>query len=121
MKRNHIIFLGSLFGFLSVAMGAFGAHALKESLTPELTDTYKTGILYLMIHSVVLLGVGLAGIEKYFKSSYFFLSGILLFSISLILYSVTGIKTFAMFAPFGGASFMIGWILIMVSSLKKDI
>ena len=102
-------------------MGAFGAHALKESLTPELMETYKTGILYLMIHSVILISVGFSGIEKYFKSSYFFLAGIILFSLSLIIYSVTGIKMFAMFAPFGGASYMIGWILIMISSLKKDI
>ncbi len=92
MKKNHIIFIGALFGFLSVALGAFGAHALKESLTPELMETYKTGILYLMIHSIVLVAIGFSGIEKYFKSSYFFLAGIFLFSLSLTIYSITGIK-----------------------------
>jgi len=120
MNKNHIIFTGALFGFLGVAMGAFGAHALKGSLTPELMETYKTGILYQLLHAVVLVAVGFSGLSKFYKSAYFFIPGTILFSFSLMIYSITGITFFAMFAPFGGASFMIGWILILIYSLKKD-
>ena len=120
MQKNTIVMFGSISGFLGVALGAFGAHLLKNTLTPELMDTYRTGILYQLMHAVVLISVGFSGIQKYFKSAYFFVAGTLLFSFSLYVYAIFGIKFFAMFAPFGGASFMIGWILLIIYSLKKD-
>ena len=120
MQKNTIVMMGAISGFLGVALGAFGAHLLKNTLTPELMDTYRTGILYQLIHAVVLISVGFSGIQKYFKSAYFFVAGTLLFSFSLYVYAIFGIKFSAMFAPFGGASFMIGWILLIVYSLKKD-
>jgi uncharacterized membrane protein YgdD (TMEM256/DUF423 family) len=120
MQKNIVITLGAIFGFLGVALGAFGAHILKTNLTPELMETYKTGILYQLIHSVVIIVVGFAGTKKYFKSVYFFTAGIILFSFSLYIYSVFNIKIFAMLAPFGGASFMTGWLLLIIYSLKKE-
>ena len=120
MQKNTIIAIGSVFGFLGVAFGAFGAHILKNNLTPELLDTFKTGVLYQLIHSIVIISIGFSGIQKYFKSVYFFIAGIALFSFALYIYSVFNVKIFAMFAPFGGASFMIGWILLIIYSLKKD-
>ncbi len=120
MQKNTITFFGALFGFLGVAFGAFGAHLLKNILTPELMESYRTGILYQLIHAVVLISIGLVGIEKYFKASYFFIAGTILFSFSLYAYSILNIKFFAMFAPFGGAAFMIGWIILITYSLKKD-
>ena len=118
--KNKIVTIGAIFGFLGVALGAFGAHLLKNNLTPEVMDTYKTGILYQLIHAVVLISIGFSGIQKYFRSAYFFIAGTVLFSISLYIYSIFNIKFFAMFAPFGGASFMIGWIILIIYSLKKD-
>lgn len=118
--KNKIIAVGSIFGFLGVALGAFGAHLLKNSLTPELMDTYKTAIQYHLIHAVVVVCIGFAGIEKYFKSVYFFTIGTILFSFSLYIYAILNVKLFAMFAPFGGVSFMIGWILLIIYSFKKE-
>jgi uncharacterized membrane protein YgdD (TMEM256/DUF423 family) len=120
MQKNTIVLFGAIFGFLGVALGAFGAHLLKNNLTVELMDTYRTGIFYQLIHSVVIVSVGFSGIQKYFKSVYFFIAGILLFSVSLYVYSVFNIKMFAMFAPFGGVSFMAGWIILIIYSVKKN-
>ena len=105
-------------GFLGVALGAFGAHALKESITPELLSAYNTGVQYHLIHAVVLFALSLYGSKDLFRSAWFILFGILLFSFSLYLYSITGIKWLAMITPFGGLSFLIGWILIGYHALK---
>lgn len=120
MQKNTVTFFGALLGFLGVALGAFGAHLLKNTLTPEMMDSYRTGILYQLIHAVVLIAIGFSGIQKFFKSAYFFVAGTILFSFSLYLYAILNVKFFAMFAPFGGASFMIGWIILIIYSLKKD-
>ena len=118
--KNKIITIGAIFGFLGVALGAFGAHLLKNIFTPELMESYKTGIQYQLIHSVVLISIGFSGIQKYFKAAYFFTIGIILFSFSLYIYTIFNLKFAAMFAPFGGASFMIGWIILIIYSLKKE-
>jgi uncharacterized membrane protein YgdD (TMEM256/DUF423 family) len=120
MQKNTIIAVGAFFGLLGVALGAFGAHILKNSFTPEQLDNYRTGILYQLVHAVVLVSIGFAGIQKYFKSAYFFTAGIILFSFSLYVYTIFNLKFAAMFAPFGGASFMTGWILLIIYSLKKE-
>mgnify|MGYP001300148289 CR=1 FL=1 len=120
MKKNTIVTIGAIFGFLGVALGAFGAHILKNSFTPEQFDNYRTGILYQLVHAVVLISIGFAGIQKYFKCAYFFTAGIILFSFSLYTYTIFNLKFAAMFAPFGGVSLMIGWIILIIYSLKKD-
>ena len=109
-------------GFLGVAIGAFGAHGLKNILSPEMTSIFKTGVEYHLIHAVVLFAIALSGIHEFVKSFYFILAGIILFSFSLYCYSTTGILFFAMITPVGGISFLIGWLLIGVSAFrKKDI
>ena len=118
MNKNHIIF-SALIGALGVALGAFGAHGLKSILSPEMLKTYNTGILYHLIHSVVLLAISLNTKYNLSKSFYFFLIGIILFSFSLYTYTVTGITAFAMITPFGGVSLIIGWILIIYSVIKE--
>ena len=106
-------------GFLGVAFGAFGAHGLKAIVSPEMLEIYKTGILYQLIHSAVMLAIGLAGDEKYLKSEKYFLTGILLFSFSLYIYSVTSVKVFAMITPVGGVFLLIGWIVLIINSVKR--
>jgi len=106
-------------GAMAVALGAFGAHGLKAILTPELLDTYKTGILYHLIHSVVLLVLSVN--QKYVLKIpyYFILSGIILFSFSLYVYSITSIKVFAMITPIGGICLLLGWLLIIVFLVRN--
>ena len=115
------IITGSVSGFLAVALGAFGAHSLKGSLSPEMLEIYKTGVLYHLIHSVIITAIGLSGKEEYSKNSLFFAIGIILFSGSLYLYSVTGVTAFAMVTPFGGVSFLIGWLLVIITAVKKTV
>lgn len=71
-------------GALGVVLGAFGAHGLKQILTPELIETYRTGIFYHLIHSVVLLAISLNSKYNLSLPFYFILAGIVLFSFSLI-------------------------------------
>nr|WP_304130815.1 DUF423 domain-containing protein [Ignavibacterium album] len=114
-NKKFWIIISAISGFSAVAIGAFGAHGLKEKLTTEMLDVYKTGVLYHLVHTVVLLTLALSEKVKSNLASIFFLTGIILFSFSLYIYSTSGIKFFAMITPFGGVSFLIGWIMIIVS------
>lgn len=119
MKDKKLwIIISVVSGFTAVSIGAFGAHGLREKLTPDMLEIYKTGVLYQLIHSVVLLVLSLNNFIKGYLPSLFFLLGIILFSFSLYIYSTSGIKFFAMVTPFGGVSFLIGWLLIVYEALK---
>ncbi len=106
--------LASLNGFLSVALGAFAAHGLRGRLSAELLSTFQTGVQYHMYHALALFGVGLltlnypaASLPK--VSGYLFLAGILLFSGSLYLLSLTGVRWLGAITPLGGLAFLAGW------------
>ncbi len=120
MKNQKLwIVISGFMGFCAVALGAFGAHALGDRISAEMMTIYKTGILYQMIHSVAMLAVSLSKKKELYKSNAMFLTGIILFSVSLYVYAVTGNVTFAMSAPVGGVFFMIGWLLIMYEGIKS--
>ena len=118
MSQKWLIAAG-ISGFLGVALGAFGAHGLKNILPAEMIEIYKTGVLYHLIHSVVLLTLALTAGSRFEFSKWFFLAGIVLFSFSLYLYAVTGTLFFAMITPFGGVCFLIGWLSLVVTAIKK--
>ena len=118
-QRTWIIISG-ITGLLGVAFGAFGAHILKPQLSTEMMEIFSTGVQYQLIHSVVMLSVALSGIQKYLKAEIFFLAGVILFSFSLYLYSLTDIKFFAMITPVGGVFFLTGWIMIILKALRQD-
>lgn len=108
---------------LGVLLGAFGAHALKKILSPEMLAIYKTGVEYQFYHSLGLLLIGLIGFQV--KSKYISWSGILitigiiLFSGSLYALSITGIKVLGAITPIGGLAFVSGWICLAIAMLKK--
>ena len=114
-KRIWVV-IGGISGFLGVAIGAFGAHSLKNYLTPEMIEVYKTGVLYQLIHSVVVLAIGLSGNEKFKIPALLITIGIILFSFSLYLYSLTNEPAFAIITPLGGVCFLIGWLTIVITS-----
>lgn len=118
MNRKLLIASG-IFGFLGVGLGAFGAHILENQLSLQMMETYKTGILYHLIHSAALLAIALSGNKRLNTSGYFFIAGIILFSFSLYLYSLTGVRFFAMVTPVGGISFLTGWAVVLIPLLKK--
>lgn len=116
-KKMWII-ISAISGFTSVVIGAFGAHGLREKLSQQMLEVYKTGVLYQLIHSVVLLVLSLNTIIKAKFASIFILLGIVLFSFSLYIYSTSGIRTFAMITPIGGVCFLIGWVMIIYEAIK---
>ena len=119
MKIDWVKIAGIL-GFIGVLAGAFGAHALKARLTPELLHAWNTGVQYQLVHALALLAMGLfakAGTWKVGWIGRFFLAGVILFSGSLYVLSVTGIKIFGAITPLGGICFLIGWGLLV---FRKD-
>jgi uncharacterized membrane protein YgdD (TMEM256/DUF423 family) len=112
------LIISALSGFTAVAIGAFGAHGLKEKLSTQMLEVYKTGVLYQLIHTVALLTLSLNTVIKAKLPSIFFLLGILLFSFSLYIYSTSGITFFAMITPIGGFCFLIGWLFIIYEAIK---
>lgn len=117
-NRKLWIIISAVSGFTAVVIGAFGAHGLREQLSEQMLDVYKTGVLYQLIHTILLFVLSLNSLIKPKLPSIFFLIGIILFSFSLYIYSTTGIKLFAMITPFGGFCFLIGWLLIFYEALK---
>ena len=117
-NKSFWLIISGIMGFLAVAIGAFGAHGLEGKIPENLLQVYKTGVTYHLVHAVCLLAISLNGNEKYFKAALFFLIGIILFSFSLYVYAMTAITAVAIITPFGGVSFLIGWILIAVEGVK---
>jgi uncharacterized membrane protein YgdD (TMEM256/DUF423 family) len=113
------IIISSVAGFTAVAIGAFGAHGLREKLSPEMLEVYKTGVFYHFVHTIVLLILSLTDFIKSKISSIFFLIGIILFSFSLYIYSTSGIRFFAMVTPVGGVSFLTGWFWLIVEVIRR--
>ncbi|MDI7217952.1 DUF423 domain-containing protein [Leptospira santarosai] len=125
-KQRTIFILSSLSGFLGVALGAFGAHALKPILTPELLAIYETGNRYHLIHSIPPLILAITGYVNNSRlvwfSSILFLAGILVFSGSLYVLAIVGIRILGAITPIGGIAFLIAWGLLAFYSIlsKKD-
>lgn len=129
MNQRTSLFWGAVLGGAAVAIGAFGAHALKPMLlAAEREDTFELAVRYQFYHALALLIVGLLGGHSQSKllnySAIFFLVGILIFSGSLYVLCMTGYSWLGAITPFGGISFLAGWILLAlaigkVSSLQR--
>jgi len=120
MKNRYLwMLISSLILCLAVLLGAFGAHGLKKFLTPELLETFKTGVNYQFLHGFAILIVANLSKEIDFKSvNMLFLLGIVLFCGNCYLYSITQIKAFAMIVPLGGVSFVGAWLLLALKFVK---
>lgn len=122
MKK--ILIAGATLMVLAVLLGAFGAHALKKSLSPEMLAVYTTGVEYQFYHALGLLLIGLIAFHVHSKwlnwSGMLLVSGIILFSGSLYALSITGIKTLGAITPIGGLSFVAGWICLAMGIWKND-
>ncbi len=118
------LILASLLGFLSVAMGAFGAHALEEVLEPEALKSYETGVRYMMIHAVVILVLNSTALDQKTKNtlSYLYLSGIALFSGSIFLISLGVVSASSIWfvTPLGGLLLLSGWLGLALAFYRKS-
>jgi len=123
MAKRFIV-IGSILGLLSIAFGAFGAHALESRLSESAMETYHTGVEYQMYHAIALVLAGIlathASIDerRIRLSGIFFIIGVVLFSGSLYAVSLLGISTFGIVAPFGGFSMMLGWLFLALAARK---
>src|SRR5712692_5643569 len=114
---NTFTFIGALMGLLGVGLGAFGAHGLRTRLAPDMLAVFETGVRYHMYHALALLAVGLAISQwpesKVQMAGWAFIFGIVVFSGSLYLLSITGVRWLGAITPIGGVGFLIGWILLV--------
>jgi uncharacterized membrane protein YgdD (TMEM256/DUF423 family) len=114
---DRIFFLlGCLSGFLGVALGAFGAHALKARLEPQMLATFEVGVRYQLFHAVALLAVAWAGTRwpgtAANAAGWLFVLGTLLFSGSLYALSLSGVRSLGAITPIGGLAFLAGWLCL---------
>lgn len=127
----HKLFLsaGALLGGIGVVLGAFGAHGLKKIVPPETVTTFQTGVQYQMYHAFALIIVAIL-FEKIpgkmmVWSGMSFIIGILLFSGSLYLLTIlkatdkVGLEKIGIVTPIGGLFFIVGWLLLFLSAVKK--
>jgi uncharacterized membrane protein YgdD (TMEM256/DUF423 family) len=118
-----ILMTASILLALAVALGAFGAHGLKSQLSTEMMQTYKTGVEYHFYHALGLLFIGILSVSMPSGllnwSAILLFAGIFLFSGSLYVLTITGIKWLGAITPIGGLSFIAGWILLFLAVWKK--
>ena len=113
MMTKVFFTIGSISGFLAVAVGAFAAHFLKEKLSPEMFSIFEVGVRYHMYHALGLFVVAWA--ISYFTSSnlapagWLFIVGTIIFSGSLYVLSLSGTRWWGMVTPIGGLCFLAGW------------
>jgi len=124
MIKSPFITLGAALAFFAVAFGAFGAHALKESLTAYSLGIYHTAVNYQMWHAIGLIVIGMVDQLKpsnlLRKAAWFMLAGIIIFSGSLYALSLSDIKVLGAITPIGGVCFLIAWLLLAYASFKSE-
>jgi uncharacterized membrane protein YgdD (TMEM256/DUF423 family) len=116
--------LGALSGFLAVLAGAFGAHALRARLAPEMLQAFETGARYQMFHALALLYLGMA-IERGRRpglraAGWLFTIGTVLFSGSLYALALSGVRVFGMVTPIGGVCFLLGWLALARATFSRS-
>ncbi|MFT4046222.1 MAG: DUF423 domain-containing protein [Solimonas sp.] len=116
------LMLGALYGFLGVALGAFGAHALRARLSPDLLGVWKTGVEYQFYHAGTLLLVGLwmrtQPAPALNVAGGCFALGVVLFSGSLYALALSGVRAFGAVTPIGGLLFLIGWLALLFAACR---
>jgi len=121
---NVFIGLGALSAFISVAAGAFGAHALKQVLDTDMLAVYHTAVDYQFFHSIGLIVIGalhkISPRRSHSIAAWAMLAGIIIFSGSLYILSISGIKWLGMITPIGGVCFLAAWLIVALSYLAGD-
>ncbi|WP_432363910.1 DUF423 domain-containing protein [Sporosarcina sp. UB5] len=119
------IIAGAVNAALAVALGAFGAHALKERLSERYLAIWETAVQYQMFHAIGLIAVGILMSTSLFGPStsltwagYLLLAGIIIFSGSLYILSLSGIGILGAITPIGGVAFIAGWIMLIIAAVN---
>ncbi|MFI8395750.1 DUF423 domain-containing protein [Pseudomonas sp. Choline-02u-1] len=121
MLRGFLM-LAAFFGFTGVALGAFAAHGLKNRLTADYLAIFHTGVTYQLVHALALFGVALLATQVQGRlvawAGVSFSVGILLFSGSLYLLTMTGVSKLGIITPFGGLAFLAGWVCLGLAAWR---
>lgn len=108
--------------FLAVGLGAFGAHALRQRLSPDMLAIFETGVRYHVYHALALLAVAWVADKNPASlanaSGWAFAVGIVVFSGSLYVLSITGVRWLGAVTPIGGAAFLVGWALLALAATR---
>ncbi|CRK82581.1 DUF423 domain-containing protein [Neobacillus massiliamazoniensis] len=118
------IIIGAINAFLAVALGAFGAHGLANKLEPKYLEIWKTGVNYQMFHALGMLAVATilgqyAACSIFRWSGWLMLIGVILFSGSLYVLSLTKISIIGAITPIGGVCFLAAWLLLVIGAVKN--
>jgi uncharacterized membrane protein YgdD (TMEM256/DUF423 family) len=125
---RSFFFVGIVFCLLSVILGAFAAHGLKNIINTQSLSVFQTGVQYQFYHGIALLVLSVAQPQLMFtpsqivyakRAGFFFVVGTVLFSGSLYLLATTSMKAFGPMTPIGGVCFIIGWLLMFIAVIKK--
>jgi uncharacterized membrane protein YgdD (TMEM256/DUF423 family) len=123
MERTFFT-IASLLGSLSVALGAFGAHALRGRIEESLLANYQTGVSYMFYHTLALF-ITVSALSKWPASSlpvwagWLFVAGIVIFSGSLFVMAFTGLRWLGAITPIGGVAFIVGWLLLGLTAWRS--
>lgn len=119
-RSGFFVGVGALSALISVAAGAFGAHALKQRLPADLLAIFETAARYQMYHALALCLVGVLALRSpsgmLAASGWLFLAGTLLFSGSLYVLALSGVRWLGAVTPLGGLCFMAGWLLLAIAA-----
>ena len=115
MNASRWIAVGALLGALAVVLGAFGAHALRERLDARALEVFETGARYHMFHALAMIACGLAAART---PGWIFQAGIVLFSGSLYVLALSGVKQLGAVTPLGGVAFLVAWVWLAVAMLR---
>jgi uncharacterized membrane protein YgdD (TMEM256/DUF423 family) len=120
MDRTFLL-AGAVAGLIAVGFGAFGAHALRGRLSPDMLGVFETGVRYQMYHALALLLTAALSTRMEGKAivaaGWLFVAGIVLFSGSLYLLAVTGVTILGAITPIGGVAFLAGWAALAIAAL----
>lgn len=122
MRARACLNTAAVAGFTGVAFGAFGAHGLKGVIAPELMAAYETGVLYHLMHAVVLLAMSawlyVRPASWIRRSAIMMTLGLILFSGSLYAMAMTGQRFLGVITPFGGVSWLIAWAFLILAAFR---
>lgn len=117
------LFVGSMMGMVAVSAGAFGAHGLRQALSADMAVTFETAVRYQMYHALALLAVGLLQNQDATAfgnlAGWAFAVGIVVFSGSLYIMSLSGERWLGAITPVGGLAFIGGWVLLALAAWSK--
>lgn len=127
--KQFVLITAGIYGMLSVILGAFGAHAFKNILTPDKLISFETGVRYQIYHAIVLLIIGLTlsfttSLEKW--SAICLIVGVFFFSFSIYFLSFTeywniNLRILGPITPVGGLFLIVGWLLLIIYFIKYKI